>query len=161
VKALTLTQPWATLVAIGAKKIETRSWSTDYRGPLLIHAAKGLSSVGGQIGLADLCLEEPFHEVLAKSGDLGHLAFGAIVALVELEDVRYTGAQNPQGLRPAPAPWLKELGPREKAFGNFDLGRYGWSLRLVRRFERPIPSRGALGLWDSQLTVEEIESVRL
>jgi hypothetical protein len=40
-KALTLTQPWATLVAIGAKRIETRSWSTSYRGPLAIHAAKG------------------------------------------------------------------------------------------------------------------------
>ena len=40
-KVLTLTQPWATLVAIGAKRIETRSWSTKYRGPLAIHAAKG------------------------------------------------------------------------------------------------------------------------
>jgi hypothetical protein len=40
-KALTLTQPWATLVAIGAKTIETRSWPTSYRGPLAIHAAKG------------------------------------------------------------------------------------------------------------------------
>ena len=39
VKVLTLTQPWATLVAIGAKKIETRSWSASYRGPLAIHAA--------------------------------------------------------------------------------------------------------------------------
>lgn len=40
-KALSLTQPWATLVAIGAKKIETRSWSTSYRGPVAIHASKG------------------------------------------------------------------------------------------------------------------------
>jgi activating signal cointegrator 1 len=40
-KAITLTQPWATLVAIGAKRIETRSWPTNYRGPLAIHAAKG------------------------------------------------------------------------------------------------------------------------
>src|SRR6202030_2406661 len=39
-KALTLTQPWATLVAIGAKRIETRSWPTLYRGPLAIYAAK-------------------------------------------------------------------------------------------------------------------------
>jgi hypothetical protein len=38
VKALTLHQPWAQLVAIGAKRIETRSWSTRYRGPLAIHA---------------------------------------------------------------------------------------------------------------------------
>ena len=39
-KALTLHQPWATLVAVGEKRIETRSWSTDYRGPLAIHAGK-------------------------------------------------------------------------------------------------------------------------
>ena len=41
-KAITLTQPWATLVAIGAKRIETRSWRTFYRGPLAIHAGKTL-----------------------------------------------------------------------------------------------------------------------
>lgn len=39
-KALTLWQPWASLVALGVKTIETRSWSTSYRGPLAIHAAK-------------------------------------------------------------------------------------------------------------------------
>lgn len=38
-KALTLWQPWASLVALGVKTIETRSWSTKYRGPLAIHAA--------------------------------------------------------------------------------------------------------------------------
>jgi hypothetical protein len=38
-KALTLWQPWATLVAIGAKKVETRCWSKKYRGELAIHAA--------------------------------------------------------------------------------------------------------------------------
>src|SRR4051812_42520238 len=41
VKVLSLTQPWASLVAIGAKQIETRSWRTHYRGPLLIHASAG------------------------------------------------------------------------------------------------------------------------
>lgn len=39
-KALTLWQPWASLIALGIKRIETRSWSTNYRGPLAIHAAK-------------------------------------------------------------------------------------------------------------------------
>lgn len=40
-KAITLTQPWASLVACGAKKIETRSWRTHHRGWIAIHAAKG------------------------------------------------------------------------------------------------------------------------
>ena len=39
-KALSLWQPWATAIALGFKRIETRSWYTPYRGPLLIHAAK-------------------------------------------------------------------------------------------------------------------------
>lgn len=39
-KALTLWQPWASLVALGVKTIETRSWSTSHRGPLAIHASK-------------------------------------------------------------------------------------------------------------------------
>jgi len=38
-KVLTLHQPWASLVTCGVKSIETRSWSTEYRGPLAIHAA--------------------------------------------------------------------------------------------------------------------------
>ena len=40
-KVLSLLQPWATLVVMGIKQIETRSWSTAHRGTLLIHASKG------------------------------------------------------------------------------------------------------------------------
>lgn len=47
-KALTLHQPWATLVALGIKTVETRSWYTPYRGPLAIHAGlKDVVPVGG------------------------------------------------------------------------------------------------------------------
>lgn len=38
-KALTIWQPWASLLVSGQKKYETRSWATDYRGPIAIHAA--------------------------------------------------------------------------------------------------------------------------
>lgn len=59
-KGLSLTQPWATLVAIGAKRIETRIWATSYRGPLAIHAAKGLGPVGGKKGLVLQCARKHF-----------------------------------------------------------------------------------------------------
>lgn len=39
-KALSLWQPWASLIADGRKKTETRHWEMLYRGPLAIHAAK-------------------------------------------------------------------------------------------------------------------------
>ena len=35
-KAISLKQPWANLVASGKKTIETRKWSTKYRGDLVI-----------------------------------------------------------------------------------------------------------------------------
>ncbi len=37
-KALSLRQPWAWLASHGHKTIENRTWATDYRGPLLLHA---------------------------------------------------------------------------------------------------------------------------
>lgn len=41
-KALSIKQPWASLIAEGHKTIETRTWATDYRGPLLICSSKGV-----------------------------------------------------------------------------------------------------------------------
>ena len=40
IKAISLWQPWANLIAVGAKKYETRSWKTNYRGALLICASR-------------------------------------------------------------------------------------------------------------------------
>ncbi len=50
-KALSVRQPWASLIASGKKTIEVRSWRTHYRGPLLICAAKRPSGLG-PIGVA-------------------------------------------------------------------------------------------------------------
>ena len=44
-KALTIRQPWAWLIVSGQKDIENRTWKTNYRGPLLIHAATAFASM--------------------------------------------------------------------------------------------------------------------
>jgi activating signal cointegrator 1 len=90
-KAISLTQPWATLIAIGAKRIETRSFSTSYRGPIAIHAAKGLGPVGGMRGLVEQCQAPRFHQAFIDA-DLPSLfgnhenpfPLGAIVATANL-----------------------------------------------------------------------------
>src|SRR5262245_47216191 len=83
-KAITLTQPWATLVAIGEKRIETRSWSTRYRGRIAIHAAKAFP-----LGAQELCYDDPFHSAICGAG-VGDgpwaLPRGAIVATARLVD---------------------------------------------------------------------------
>lgn len=76
IKALTLYQPWATLVAIGAKRIETRSWWTAYRGLLAIHASKTFGATNRA-----LCHQEPFRSALLAGGveRLSDLPLGAVV----------------------------------------------------------------------------------
>lgn len=87
-KAITLTQPWATLVAVGAKHVETRSWTTAYRGPLAIHAAKSMPAYA-----QDACYGPAFVRFLREHGypDPGRAAKvlprGEIVAVCDLWDV--------------------------------------------------------------------------
>lgn len=144
VKVLTLTQPWATLVAIGAKRLETRSWRTSYRGPLAIHAAKGPDKTGAVV-------QTPFFSTL-KAVDLDpmDLPHGAIVAVCELRDVRIIGVPPsgiPEILADDNLSFVPILG-REHAFGNYAAGRYAWLLANVRALATPVPAKGALGLWE-------------
>ncbi len=148
-RVLTLTQPWATLVAIGAKRIETRSWATKYRGPLLIHAAAGLGPVGGVLGLGAQCSVEPFWGVLHAADYMRSdmLPRGAIVAVAELVSVIPTEILNRQGS------WIIDtdtwsMTDQERAFGDYTPGRYAWLLADVQPLATPIPTKGALGLWN-------------
>ncbi|HEX4521054.1 MAG TPA: ASCH domain-containing protein [Gaiellaceae bacterium] len=147
-KALSLTQPWASLVAAGAKRFETRSWSTGYTGPLAIHAAKGLSSIGGKRGLLEVCDLPFFRQTLALTGTVAaDLPLGQIVAVCTLaqsaktEDVRA---------------YLEGVDePAEIAFGDYSPGRYAFELVDVQAVA-PIAAVGALGLWDVPREVEAL-----
>lgn len=162
-KALTLTQPWATLVAVGAKTIETRSWRTDYRGPLAIHAAKGLGPVGGIRGLGKICRHDPFSSVLREHGVMNERGFiragamprGAIVAVAELVSVWKTHLiPDVLTLEWGTRDGTWRMTPQERAFGDYTPGRHAWLLAEVRRLPEPIPCKGALSLWEVPAEVE-------
>jgi hypothetical protein len=149
VKAITLTQPWATLVAIGAKRIETRSWRTDYRGPLAIHAAKTYP-----LAARGLRYDEPFYRALWDAGikpDMP-IPIGAVVAVCDLVSVVTTQyAKTPGGIgwgAPDGRIYDFTLTDEERAFGDYSNGRYAWLLADVRSLAEPIPAKGALGLWE-------------
>ena len=141
IRGLSLTQPWATLVAIGAKKVETRSWGTRYRGRVAIHAAKGFPTyaraLAGHNRWARAALAE------AGYGITRALPLGAIIAVATLADVRGTGPNELQ-----PAGWIFDLIGQEQAFGDYSPRRFGWFLEDVQPLANPIPCRGALGLWE-------------
>lgn len=130
-KALTVRQPWATLITVGVKRYETRSWPTRHRGPLAIHAGMALDITGlpeSSLIKKALC-PHGFRELL----DLPH---GTVVAIAQLVDV-YQSVD----LRPT-------LGRWQWAFGDFSDGRFAWELVDARRLDPPVPARGRLGLWE-------------
>lgn len=124
-KAITITQPWASAIALGIKHVETRSWRTPYRGPLLIHAAKGFPPYARE-----------FAEVERALGRVSaRVPLGAVVAVARLADVRPTEDV------------ALEVPPLERLYGDYTPGRWAWMLDDVRPLGEPIPCKGALGLW--------------
>lgn len=135
-KAISIWQPWASLIAAGAKRWETRSWATRYRGPIAIHAARHwdqeccevFSRHSVQLELARLVLIDP---PLLKTD----LPFGAIVAVGVLADC-------------VPTEKLRGYILGDRALGNFAPGRFAWRIDRVERLLQPVDCTGRQGLWE-------------
>lgn len=143
-RALSLHQPWATLLVAGFKINETRSWPTSYRGPLAIHAAKKWSRT-----IEDLCFTEPFATYLLKlcpnQGGAFYLKdalelilpFGKIVGTVHVDDCVLVDERGAAGV----------LEP-ERSFGEFTPGRYRWPTSKPVRLAEPFDFVGRQGFFD-------------
>jgi hypothetical protein len=132
-KAISLWQPWASLLVLGEKQIETRSWATPHRGPLAVHAAKMWNP-----DLERLCMEEPFRSLLLKHG-LGKdlLPRGALVGTVQLDNCLPTDLLA-----------VKEV---EYQLGDFRAGRFAWIVSRPQPLIQPIPTRGKQGIFTIEL----------
>lgn len=140
VKALSLIQPWASLIAFGEKRIETRSWATSYRGIVAIHASKRIPPEDREFVECD----EDFQTALSRNGvTLKDLPLGCIIATAVLDRCIPT-IQARAYLEEVPGNWPEH----ERHFGNFDRGRFAWLLTDVRPLRNPIPAKGSLGLWE-------------
>ena len=125
-RAISLWQPWATAVALGVKKVETRHWSTRYTGPIAIHAAKRWAKP-----------ERDFAAVEHALGRLPkHLPFGAIIATATLMGCRMAQDVGHQ------------VGAIERMYGDYAHGRFAWFLTDVIAFDEPIPFPGARGFFN-------------
>lgn len=147
IKAISLWQPWASLVAIGAKQFETRGWWTNYRGPLAIHAAKRWTHEQWS-----LCQQAPFVEAFSvmpamiaatcgvvPNGKRHTLPLGCIVATCELVGCRIIDQDGTLS--------MPEVTEQEYAFGNWSPGRYAWRLNNVRMLRETVPWKGRQGFF--------------
>lgn len=147
-KALTLWQPWASLVALGEKRIETRCWSTKHRGELAIHASANLPPVW--LGRSRFSCEfaDEVADVLnvrrdsddrfgtRVDGAVRNLPRASVLCLVRLVCIE-------------PTERVREfIGQRERIFGNYEDGRYAWHIELLEKFEYPLPAKGNRMLWN-------------
>jgi len=134
VKAITLWQPWATLIALNLKHFETRSWATNYRGPLAIHAAKRKADNSEMNDTIRKCLMSAGYEHYVSD-----LPYGCVVCTVTLAAVYPTEqATN-----------LPFFAIRERWFGDFTPGRFAWRLDNVLQVANA-PARGSQGFWEWQ-----------
>lgn len=138
-KALTICQPYATLIILGRKLVENRTWPTNYRGPLLIHAGKSkkyLDYSGADLTIAEY-YSVPFGVILGVAD---------LVACIRPADVHAN----------SPLPCVKKL------IGHIHVeGPNCFVLENVRQFEKPIPYIGAQGLFDvpDEIVAEQMSSL--
>lgn len=122
-KALTIKEPWATLIISGYKKYEFRSWKTNYRGKILIHAGKTLEKD----------VEKRFEEYNLKYN------MGYIIGEAELVDCILVDEKLEQEL----IKLNKTVYGRSRHVRN-----YAWKLENIKKYEKPIKINGKLGLWN-------------
>lgn len=122
-KALTISQPFASLIADGHKWIENRTWQTHYRGPLAIHAGSGTQYLTRRE-----LTEYP----------QGILATCELVACFRLADVPRLGDKL-AGVGFT----IDQILTHEHAEGP-----WCWLLRNVTKLPSPIACRGERGLWE-------------
>ena len=149
-RILTVRQPWASLIVLGHKDIENRTWSTRYRGPLLIHAA---SVISRNDRIATRLRRIHGFELPHK------LPLGRIVGVVRLDGC-ISRSESPWF--DGPVGWQLS-GARALAFDRHIVGRLGlWSVELdAAEWEIVHPAAGVLGAECSQRAGIEIETALL
>ena len=142
-------------MALGAKKMETRSWAPkqDLVGQLLaIHAAKSFPK-----GCAVTAREDPDFEHALRQGGYHHtnkLPTGKLIAVGRLEEVWIIEMRNgmlwleslPESGHIVTKPIPERLTPEYK-FGDYSRGRYVWEFSTVVPLLEYISCSGMLGVW--------------
>ena len=124
-KVLSIKEPFATLIKDGVKIYETRSWKTNYRGEIYIHASLSLSKLE-RVKSANKYLKSEIKP-------------GFILCKCELVDCI-----------PMTDKFIKYINKEtsEYYYGLYSEGRYAWKLKVLEVLDEPIPVKGKLGIWN-------------
>lgn len=132
VKVLSLMQPWAQLVVEGHKELETRSWTTKYRGELFIHASRKFFYAD-----LELCKQDRFFKKCIPDATV--LKNGFIIGKVTLVDCIPVEEFN------------GKISKQEITFGDYRPGRWAWVLENPIVLPNPIETPGKLSVWEYEM----------
>ena len=121
-KALTIKEPWASLIINGYKNYEFRSWKTNYRGKILIHTSKTMEKVEGV---------EKYNLNYIKGAIIGEVTITDCILVDETLDKRLRKENN-------------------IVYKNNHVGCYAWKIENIKKYDKPIYVNGKLGLWNYQ-----------
>ena len=125
-KVLTIREPWASLILNGYKKYEFRSWKTNYRGKILIHAGLGIDK-----------------DKLDRFRDYNiEYSKGAIIGEAEIVDCILIDKEFKDELR--------RINPTVYASSDY-METYAWKLDNVKQYDKIIYTKGKLGLWNYEM----------
>jgi len=142
IKAISLWEPWATLVAMNQKQYETRSWPWNYRGEILICASK--AGIKKSL-LSSLLKEKAFRTVLGENPELNFgkaVAIATITGCIPTYDMKFDDTNTKY----------------EKDFGDYSYGRFAIKLEDIKRIKNPFPVIGRQGFFFVELP-EDVEFV--
>lgn len=126
-KAITIRQPWAWAIIYAGKDIENRSWKTNLRGRIAIHAGAGMTRAEYEEGCKSILRRKPKIKIPAYED----MVRSAIVGTVEIVDC----------VEKSNSTWLAK-------------GSIGFVLKRPRKLSEPIPCKGALKFWDIPKSIE-------
>ena len=132
-KVLSLTEPWATLIYIGKKKVETRSFKTNYRGELYIHASSTKIPKNCSCEVLEFVEDVPLH-------------YSHIICKCRLVDCIHMTEEFIED--------MKKNHYTEYLCGDYQVGRYAWIMDDIEILQEEITAKGHLGIWNYEEKIE-------
>jgi len=126
-KVLSIKEPFASLINNGTKKIETRSWKTNYRGELFIHASG-----------KNIAKEFLTNNTVLNLIENMNMNYGNIICRGNLIDCVYMDEKFIEYIKQSPI---------EYSCGEYKIGRYAWIFENIEPIY-PIPAKGHLNIWN-------------
>jgi hypothetical protein len=138
-RAISIQEPAATLIALGEKGYKVRSWRPDFRGPLAIHVSsrypRRLQWCASSL---EVCRRLQRHGIWVPSVDLRR-TLGMVIAIVDFVGAyKCEDVEEHCGIRP---------GTAEFELDTYEAGRFAWKFMNPRRLRSPEPAVGTKGFF--------------